>query len=242
MRTDRNKKKIENIILMFEWTVIFLFPMAFLMLLGVKNQSNYSIIKALAISAYYMIYSVQKWYGMERILLTMAVIAAVWKSVSGKVVNKEFFSKSGLTVVASTLSVWFCYLLVVIKVGDLDGHTLAGGLLRFVFILWILIVSANGTGWFCRHILSEKASEKRDFSGWIFSLVIVVLFITWLMLAWSGKYVYPQGDDFEYGANSHLAWVHGKGVLGAFGGACKTVADAFGSWQGTFSFIFLMAL
>lgn len=242
MKTDRNKKKIEKIILMFEWAVIFLFPMAFLMLLGVKNQSNYSIIKAIAISAYYMIYSVQKWYGMGHILLTMAVITTVWKATSEKVGNKKFFSKSGLTVVSSTLSVWFCYLLVVLKVGDLDGHALAGGLLRFVFILWILIVSANGTGWLCTHILSEKASEKKDFSGWIFSLLIVVLFITWLMLAWSGKYVYPQGDDFEYGANSHLAWVHGKGALGAFGGACKTVADAFGSWQGTFSSIFLMAL
>ena len=91
MKTDRNKKKIENIILMFEWTVIFLFPMAYLMLLGVKNQSNYSIIKAIAISAYYMIYSVQKWYGMGHILLTMAVITAVWKAASEKVGNKEFF-------------------------------------------------------------------------------------------------------------------------------------------------------
>lgn len=80
MKTDRNKKKIENIILMFEWTVIFLFPMAYLMLLGVKNQSNYSIIKAIAISAFYMIYSVQKWYGMGHILLTMAVITAVMES------------------------------------------------------------------------------------------------------------------------------------------------------------------
>ena len=84
--------------------------------------------------------------------------------------------------------------------------------------------------------------EKKDDWKWLFSVLLVVLFITWLILAWSGKYVYPQGDDFEYGANSHLAWVHGKGVLGAFGGACKTVADAFGSWQGTFSSIFLMAL
>ena len=86
--------------------------------------------------------------------------------------------------------------------------------------------------------MKKETVEKKDDWKWLFSVLLVVLFITWLMLAWSGKYVYPQGDDFEYGANSHLAWVHGKGVLGAFGGACKTVADAFGSWQGTFSSIF----
>ena len=34
-------------------------------------------IKAIAIFAYYMIYSVQKWYGIEYILLIMATIAAV---------------------------------------------------------------------------------------------------------------------------------------------------------------------
>lgn len=100
----------------------------------------------------------------------------------------------------------------------------------------------DGTGWICGHVLKKETVEKKDDWKWLFSVLLVVLFITWLMLAWSGKYVYPQGDDFEYGANSHLAWVHGKGVLGAFGGACKTVADAFGSWQGTFSSIFLMAL
>ena len=81
---------------MFERTVIFLFPMAYLMLLGVKNQSNYSIIKAIAISAYYMIYSVQKWYGMGHILLTIAVIVAVWKAASERVVNKRILFKKWL--------------------------------------------------------------------------------------------------------------------------------------------------
>ena len=76
--------------------------------------------------------------------------------------------------------------------------------------LWWIAVVIDGTGWICGHVLKKETVEKKDDWKWLFSVLLVVLFITWLMLAWSGKYVYPQGDDFEYGANSHLAWVHVK--------------------------------
>ena len=77
----------------------------------------------------------------------------------------------------------------------------------------------DGTGWIWGHVLKKETVEKKDDRISCFSFTRSLFLYTAGNIHWSGKYVYPQGDDFEYGANSHLAWMHGKGVLGAFNGA-----------------------
>lgn len=70
----------------------------------------------------------------------------------------------------------------------------------------------------------------------------VIVLALGLCIIGGGLYVYPQGDDFEYGAYAHQAIEAGYGLQGALGGAAKMVAKSYKIWQGTFSSIFLMAL
>ncbi len=219
-----------------------LLPLLLFLALGAQDQVvSYSVFKVPAVSAYYFIYYAEKWFGVFHLFLTAAAIL-VAIVIAVRISDRSLYEGALLRIFFGTASVWFCYLAVVVRIGDMESVNSVRVFLQILTTLWWIAVVIDGTGWICGHVLKKETVEKKDDWKWLFSVLLVVLFITWLMLAWSGKYVYPQGDDFEYGANSHLAWVHGKGVLGAFGGACKTVADAFGSWQGTFSSIFLMAL
>ena len=70
----------------------------------------------------------------------------------------------------------------------------------------------------------------------------LIMFLLVFCVIAGGRYVYPQGDDFEYGAYSHQALEAGEGLGGALSGAVKMVAKSYQIWQGTFSSIFLMAL
>ena len=219
-----------------------LLPLLLFLALGAQDQVvSYSVFKVPAVSAYYFIYYAEKWFGVFHLFLTAAAIL-VAIVIAVRISDRSLYEGALLRIFFGTASVWLCYLAVVVRIGDMESVNSVRVFLQILTTLWWIAVVIDGTGWICGHVLKKETVEKKDDWKWLFSVLLVVLFITWLMLAWSGKYVYPQGDDFEYGANSHLAWVHGKGVLGAFGGACKTVADAFGSWQGTFSSIFLMAL
>ena len=219
-----------------------LLPLLLFLALGAQDQVvSYSVFKVPAVSAYYFIYYAEKWFGVFHLFLTAAAIL-VAIVIAVRISDRSIYESALLRIFLETASVWLCYLAVVVRIGDMESVNSVRVFLQILTTLWWIAVVMDGTGWICGHVLKKETVEKKDDWKWLFSVLLVVLFITWLMLAWSGKYVYPQGDDFEYGANSHLAWVHGKGVLGAFGGACKTVADAFGSWQGTFSSIFLMAL
>lgn len=219
-----------------------LLPLLLFLALGAQDQVvSYSVFKVPAVSAYYFIYYAEKWFGVFHLFLTAAAIL-VAIVIAVRISDRSLYEGALLRIFFGTASVWFCYQAVVVRIGDMESVNSVRVFLQILTTLWWIAVVMDGTGWICGHVLKKETVEKKDDWKWLFSVLLVVLFITWLMLAWSGKYVYPQGDDFEYGANSHLAWVHGKGVLGAFGGACKTVADAFGSWQRTFSSIFLMAL
>lgn len=219
-----------------------LLPLLLFLALGAQDQVvSYSVFKVPAVSAYYFIYYAEKWFGVFHLFLTAAAIL-VAIVIAVRISDRSIYESALLRIFLETASVWLCYLAVVVRIGDMESVNSVRVFLQILTTLWWIAVVMDGTGWICGHVLKKETVEKKDDWKWLFSVLLVVLFITWLMLAWSGKYVYPQGDDFEYGANSHLAWVHGKGVLGAFGGACKTVADAFRSWQGTFSSIFLMAL
>lgn len=55
-------------------------------------------------------------------------------------------------------------------------------------------------------------------------------------------YDHSYADDWHYGVDAHLALEAGEGLPGAVAAAAREVADTYGSWQGTYSAIFLMAL
>lgn len=221
-----------------------LLPLLVFFILGRQEKEiSYNVIKALAVSAYYLIHYSGEWFGAIQVLITLvAVIAGI--VIAEKLQNKKVYSQSIYRISCITISVWLCYFVVVVRTGDIESFEPARIFLKILTTVWWITVALDGTGWIRAHLLEDEDNncEIKNVFGWILVILIAILLISWFMIAWSGKYVYPQGDDFEYGANSHLAWISGKGILGALCGACKTVADAFGSWQGTFSSIFLMAL
>ncbi len=55
-------------------------------------------------------------------------------------------------------------------------------------------------------------------------------------------YDHSYADDWHYGVNVHLALAAGGGAASALSAAVAEVIDAFFTWQGTYSAIFLMAL
>lgn len=55
-------------------------------------------------------------------------------------------------------------------------------------------------------------------------------------------YDHSYADDWHYGVNVHLALAAGGGAASALSAAIAEVIDAFFTWQGTYSAIFLMAL
>lgn len=55
-------------------------------------------------------------------------------------------------------------------------------------------------------------------------------------------YAHPAGDDYVYGVQAHLTWEGTHSLIETIKTALSTVKNYYGSWQGTYSSIFLMAL
>lgn len=84
---------------------------------------------------------------------------------------------------------------------------------------------------------------KKGNAGAKISIFLVVLFLAGLIpILLLGRYDYPCADDFGFSAYSHIAWEETRSVYQVLKGACRTVAERWIGWQGTFSSIFVMAL
>lgn len=73
-------------------------------------------------------------------------------------------------------------------------------------------------------------------------LVLAALLLCLLPLLLLGRYDVPSGDDFNYGLNAHLAYVHSASLLQALDAALFRVQDTYFSWQGSYSAVLLMCL
>ncbi|MCR5137834.1 MAG: hypothetical protein K6C12_12245 [Oscillospiraceae bacterium] len=69
-----------------------------------------------------------------------------------------------------------------------------------------------------------------------------ILLLSFIPLLFLGRYDAPAGDDFSYGAEAHLAYVHSGSILEAVKAAWGQVKSSFYGWQGTWSAILLMSL
>lgn len=77
----------------------------------------------------------------------------------------------------------------------------------------------------------------------VVSYIVVALLIVLLVpVIYLGRYNHPTGDDYYYGATTHLAWEE-TGSLGAvLAEAIQGVATEYTQWQGTYSAMLLMYL
>lgn len=83
---------------------------------------------------------------------------------------------------------------------------------------------------------------KNNFAKWKPYISLAILLLSLIPLIWLGCYNYPTGDDYYYGAETHLVWQQTGSITQALAAACAGVADSYQIWQGTYSALFLMYL
>ena len=49
---------------------------------------------------------------------------------------------------------------------------------------------------------------KNNFAKWKPYIFLAILLLSLIPLIWLGRYNYPTGDDYYYGAETHLVWQH----------------------------------
>lgn len=83
---------------------------------------------------------------------------------------------------------------------------------------------------------------KNNFAKWKPYIFLAILLLSLFPLIWLGRYNYPTGDDYYYGAETHLVWQQTGSIIQTLDAACAGVADSYQIWQGTYSALFLMYL
>ena len=83
---------------------------------------------------------------------------------------------------------------------------------------------------------------KNNFAKWKPYIFLAILLLSLIPLIWLGRYNYPTGDDYYYGAETHLVWQQTGSITQTLAAACAGVADSYQIWQGTYSALFLMYL
>lgn len=83
---------------------------------------------------------------------------------------------------------------------------------------------------------------KNNFAKWKPYIFLAILLLSLIPLIWLGRYNYPTGDDYYYGAETHLVWQQTGSIIQTLDAACAGVADSYQIWQGTYSALFLMYL
>lgn len=71
---------------------------------------------------------------------------------------------------------------------------------------------------------------------------IVLLLLCFIPVMYLGRYNHPTGDDYFYGAETHLVWEETGSLARTISAAAQGVAEQYQLWQGTYSALFLMYL
>lgn len=74
------------------------------------------------------------------------------------------------------------------------------------------------------------------------SLLAITLLISLLPVMYLGRYNFPTGDDYFYGADTHNVWEGTGSITATIAEAVQGVARDYKTWQGTYSAMFFMRL
>ncbi len=90
--------------------------------------------------------------------------------------------------------------------------------------------------------MTRKSKTKVFIQKLLSHLPVALLILSLLPLMYVGRYNHPTGDDYYYGANTHLVWEDTGSIIQTLKTACHGVAEQYEIWQGTYSAMFLMHL
>lgn len=206
-----------------------------------KSGQSYLLVKGAAIALYYMFYYTGKWITGLQIGVLLLVAFLSWK-LAEKKKETGFWKDAGFRILTTAIAVAGSFCSVVIQTGSVETNKICFVGLWCIVMLWIVEFAADCSMWLYAGVMEAKNGDSGRFEKIAVILGGVIVLALGLCIIGGGLYVYPQGDDFEYGAYAHQAIEAGYGLQGALGGAAKMVAKSYKIWQGTFSSIFLMAL
>lgn len=206
-----------------------------------KSGQSYLLVKGAAIALYYMFYYTGKWITWLQIGVLLLVAFLSWK-LAEKKKETGFWKDAGFRILTTAIAVAGSFCSVVIQTGSVEANKMCFAGLWCIVMLWMVEFAADCSMWLYAGVIGAKNGDSGRFEKIAVILGGVIVLALGLCIIGGGLYVYPQGDDFEYGAYAHQAIEAGYGLQGALGGAAKMVAKSYQIWQGTFSSIFLMAL
>lgn len=206
-----------------------------------KSGQSYLLVKGAAIALYYMFYYTGKWITWLQIGVLLLVAFLSWK-LAEKKKETGFWKDAGFRILTTAIAVAGSFCSVVIQTGSVETNKMCFVGLWCIVMLWMVEFAADCSMWLYAGVMGAKNGDSGRLEKIAVILGGVIVLALGLCIIGGGLYVYPQGDDFEYGAYAHQAIEAGYGLQGALGGAAKMVAKSYKIWQGTFSSIFLMAL
>ena len=206
-----------------------------------KSGQSYLLVKGAAIALYYMFYYTGKWITGLQIGVLLLVAFLSWK-LAEKKKETGFWKDAGFRILTTAIAVAGSFCSVVIQTGSVETNKMCFVGLWCIVMLWMVEFAADCSMWLYAGVMGAKNGDSGRLEKIAVILGGVIVLALGLCIIGGGLYVYPQGDDFEYGAYAHQAIEAGYGLQGALGGAAKMVAKSYKIWQGTFSSIFLMAL
>ena len=206
-----------------------------------KSGQSYLLVKGAAIALYYMFYYTGKWITGLQIGVLLLVAFLSWK-LAEKKKETGFWKDAGFRILTTAIAVAGSFCSVVIQTGSVETNKMCFVGLWCIVMLWMVEFAADCSMWLYAGVMGVKNGDSGRLEKIAVILGGVIVLALGLCIIGGGLYVYPQGDDFEYGAYAHQAIEAGYGLQGALGGAAKMVAKSYKIWQGTFSSIFLMAL
>ncbi len=210
---------------------------------GAVPVISYSLPKSLIVAIYYFFLYTGSWFDWK---IWVVSGFTVWAALKASRKRAAYFQNVLGGCLLATVSFVCCFWIVVFHAGNMDAADTAQRFLFSLFWVWWVFVLFELAGWWNTGMSGRRmAADGREDPKWYkyyVAGVIVLLLLTSIPIVYSGRYVFPQGDDWEYGAYSYQAYRNGGGFGGAIGGALRMVAESYFSWQGTFTSIFLMAL
>lgn len=231
--------KKERSLISFQILFSILSLLFILLLVGGQTPDiHYHPVKAAALSIYYFLFYTGSWFDAKCLLLTAVVL---WITVKICPKNAPLFHWAPLGAFLSALAVIAGFFLVVMKIGNIGSDSSALTALQIISLIWWILSLFCMTGWFW-HQCAGAEKKAVPVSLPVAGLILLLLFLSCVPIILAGKYVYPQGDDFEYGIYCYQAWRQTGSFFEVLKGAWKMVLEGFFTWQGTFSSIFLMAL
>ena len=101
---------------------------------------------------------------------------------------------------------------------------------------------SNATGKRDRASLSSYSWIQEKLPVILAAALAVVFVISLIPILYVSFYAHPLYDDFGFSKYVHSAVVNGGGVIEVIAAAFKRVAEAYSTWQGTFSAILIFSL